>query len=398
MGNYVKYLNIAFEKTWLENLWKDYRKYLVTTDPNLIDLNQVKYELNLHPLIKDIAPHLDINKDEVDLDKISNNPTFNILNLLGRDIYLLKDEIMARGKRFINDLQKANEYESQRFTLLIAAGYKLLGYKVEFLPTNDNKTADLHVWNEVADYIVECKMRNQSQSDKDRYILVTEAAIELFKMFVANNIKDTTVQIILEKDIQLNNGFLLQSLVVTILNAPIFKHTFDHLGDTVNVKVFKTTDKLLKMLGDDLNINKISYMGRALDTINGIDRQNRNVLIINKKVKESDLYLDLLNDANMKEKQNRKLIVYYDLGRGYDNWPQSIAKKVFDDINNNISLFPNIDCLFTLQSLPKYRDGLVILEPSIHYVGQKSKLGDAPDKLNLFGVQGDTGIENYLKI
>lgn len=50
------------------------------------------------------------------------------------------------------------KYEGNRFVLLVAAGYKLLGYEVKILAIDPrNKTPDLLVKKNQQEYLIECK-------------------------------------------------------------------------------------------------------------------------------------------------------------------------------------------------------------------------------------------------
>jgi len=128
-------------------------------------------ELELHPVLIDVFKVQDIKEAKLDFSKIESVPSANYhLSHLGRDLELLSVEIAERGSHLKTDLLNPIGYESHRFNLMIAAGYKIEGYKVKFVPSSPKiKRADLLVNSSKGEFYIENKRANQDVSDFPRY-------------------------------------------------------------------------------------------------------------------------------------------------------------------------------------------------------------------------------------
>ena len=126
-----------------------------------------------------------------------------------------------------------------------------------------------------------------------------------------------------------------------------------------------------------------------------------NAILLNKNVEESvprNLY-DLLQDANLKQKGNGKLLAYVDMGRGLNDWTESLANTLKEELQNKQDNYPNIDGFVIMQSplriLPSRE---IVTQPSTFVVGKKSKIGADPEEINIPGLQGETGLDNYFNL
>lgn len=391
-----------FGKDWLNQQWDSFRQSKLNDNPDKINANNIKIELELHPLIYEGANYQDIYSPNFDLYKIPHDATYKILCHFGRDLLLLQNELAARGNTIKNPLRNWKEFNNHRFMLLVASGYKLLGYKVEFLPPikiNGKKTADLKVSKVSTEYLIECKQKNQGEEDNYRHPAAARIAENLNEFYLSKRIQGLTVAIdsydVLEKfEVELIKLIKIHILANVFKKEPVI---FEINGCKVEVSFFYTSTKLdlLNILEEERNIKKIAHITRTEDAFVVVDSKNTNLLLLNKKRKEDEIPLDPLVNANLKEKGGNKLIAYYDMGRSYESWTDTIAERIWNDLNDGKYTFENIDCLFTSQTLPLYKNKQVIYQPNMRCVGRISKIGGNPKDLNLLGFQGDTGMDTY---
>ncbi len=398
--DYIKCVSDYFGESWLDSNWESFRQSRINSIAEILTAAEIKADLDLHPLIYDIANYQDISSSHVDLRRIPQDSTYRLLCHLGRDIDLLHNELGERGNKLKHSLCQQKEFNSHRFTLLVAAGFKLLNYKIEFLPEVKGKnTADLKVTYGSREYFVECKQRNQDVADRERYLCTGEYQEHLFNLFRQLGITNLLIDIEATGNIDTYKNTLLKLLVLYI-RVNIYEKKpleWDVDGNKVIIKFFYTDSKpeLLNILEQERNIKMITHVTRTEDAFCAVDLKNKNIILLNKNSKEDDPQIDNLYNANLKEKGNSKLIVYYDMGRSYESWTDKIGSMIYKDLNENNYAFENIDLLVTCQTMPKYRNNEVIIKPDFRGVGKISKIGGNPADLRLFGFQGDTGMDHY---
>ncbi len=149
MNTYYQYVLDFFGEDWFQSNWKDFTSKRNKYPQDSLNREIVINELGLHPLLSEVFRYQkDTTINNLDFDRITpaSGSDF-IFQHLGRDLSLLKEEIEARGKQIQKDLKSPFSYENHRFNLMVAAGYKLLGFKVEFVPSQSStiKTPDLLV-------------------------------------------------------------------------------------------------------------------------------------------------------------------------------------------------------------------------------------------------------------
>lgn len=398
MHKYIKVIHDFYGSAWLNEQWKKFLMFKSNDDPDNIDSKQIEAELKMHPLMYMLANYLGDSK-LVDLNKpfSETDGMYQVLLHLGRDIELLSFEISQRGSKLKLDLLKPNEFNSHRFMLLIAAGYKILGYKVEFIPQKQgHKMPDIHVWkSEKQDFVIECKQRDQNKADFERYLFTAVLAEKIFPILKAKNIKKITIEIYADLKLEPHKDVLEKIIRIAIACGrfePIYLE-----NEKIKILFYNTDSRgnYDQILYSERNINKVTYVSRCEDAFVAADCKNSNVIFLDKEIKEEKVLTDLLIDANLKEKDGKKLIVYYDLGRSYESWVEIIVKKLFENRTTGLDVYPNIDCLFACQTMEKYKEGKIFYQPFFTSTARLSSMGGDPQQLELVGLQGDTGIDHY---
>lgn len=395
MHHYVKELQDFFGQAWFDKEIHNFKKDSVSVPEDVIDSEQIRRELELHPLIYTLINYVGDAKS-INFDRLPDDGTYQVLLHLGRDLELLAKEIRQRGTKIKDALLRPNEFNSYRFMLLVAAGYKMLGYKVEILPEKSHKTADLAVYKSPnQDYLVECKQRNQNMADCERYNQTAVLAEYLFPLFKANKITHLTLEV--HSDVKLHDYLdLLKKIITVSIRCGRYEPVNLEAG-RIRVLFFdtKTKGNLHQILENERNIRKVTYISRCEDAFVAADCVNCNVVQLDKDVKEEALITSLLEDANMKEKDRRKLVVYYDLGRAYSTWVEKATKTVFEERTKQNDCYPNIDCLFACQTMEKFIGGQIFFQPSFTCTAKVSSMGNNIETLDLLGFQGNTGMDSY---
>jgi hypothetical protein len=400
MNKYHQSVIDYFGKDWFEEGWKKFCEIRSKHPKGSFAQEILELELNLHPLQKEIfrwqgpsyAGDLDFSK--IPLGGASDF----IFSHLGRDLELLKEEIKMRGHSIKRDLLIAENYEGNRFVLLVAAGYKLLGYEVEFLPMDPHfKTPDLLVKMDQQKYLIECKQRNQEIADKDEYLFfgkLAETFLPLLRMRQKQDIL-IDVQIFMPSNPQIKKEIEIE------INKQIWRNQKSKDFSKFRVGIFKASSSpgLIDLLQSSGHFQNVPVFTRTEDMYIASDPLSKNVIAMNKRVKEekipSNTYEELF-DANKHNKGSKKLIVYYDFGRGFTAWADNLGKQTFNEYKDVEKKLGNIDLFVFLQTLLKYKGMSTEVRPTFNFIGNKEKMEGTPDQLNLFGMQGHTGMDSYI--
>jgi hypothetical protein len=130
-------------------------------------------ELKLHPIIKDVLRTFQPGQEKFDQNILPNQCKADAeLMLLGRDLYILHDELLENPNvyaEYQRELANPQSYRARRFELMVAAGYKIQGYAIRFLARESDvskKTYEFSATSPAGKSIqVECKQRNQALTD-----------------------------------------------------------------------------------------------------------------------------------------------------------------------------------------------------------------------------------------
>lgn len=397
MNSLIDYVNIFFGQPWIRENWRQYLDTRGDDSPTKFTSESVIEEISLHPLLYLGADSQDIKTGIFDFNKIPNDSgNYSTLLYLGRDLMLLEAEIKARGGKIKNSLKRISEYDSTRFCILIATAYKLLGHKVEFLPEKENKMPDLLVTNGNIQFVVECKQRNQRQSDKERYEMFIKIVSSIRPLLIKKKLKDLSLEI----KINVNKNNLLDEVnqeVMRSISSGSYKPIANKLF-TVKFAKAHLRSHYDQFVNNPDNVNNVVYFTRAENSFLFTDPSNQNLILINKHYAEdllpNNLY-ELIVDANNKSKNGNKLILHYDFGISDSDWVNIVANKIYKEISNNIIRYENIDLFVFSQTMPRNIDHQIVFKPDFKTIGRKSNLTDIPLK-TLVGQQGETGMDSYL--
>lgn len=395
-----------FGYDWFSQQWEEFRIKRNNYEKNSLNKEVVLLELGLHPLVKEIIKYQDLSSSDIDYSKIPNKSLGHIdIQYLGRDLELMDKEIKERGGRLIKDLKQPSGYDNHRFNLLVATGYKQLGYDVQFVPSSskNGKTPDLHISKNGNSFYIECKQRDQFASDKNRFGLVAQISEELFQFLRSFNFLYLGIRI----DILKGNSVVdVQQITKTIKEQLIRRDLspIDLKQDGVTISFFdiKNNSKILKLLKDTGHMDGQIVFTSAEDFYFSSDPNTHNSFFVNKNIGETlplNIY-SLLEDANSKNTSEESLVVYLDLGRGFPEWGDKLVDEVISQWNNNLDDYPNIAGLVVIQTLPRImQSSEIIIHPCPRFVGRLSKLGiTATNTIEFFGNQGTTGIDGYLRL
>lgn len=386
---------------WFDSSWKSFQKKRKKYPQDSLDPEVTQLEIQLHPLLKEVFRHQDLSFDTLDFTRIPQKCLADImLTYLGRDLELLCKEIKQRGNKIKKSLQDAIKYEGHRFTLLVAAGYKLLNYKIEFIPSSSRKgkTADLKVVDmQDRKYLIECKQRNQRLSDRQRITFLARIAEKIFPLLRTFNYSDILI------NIEAKGSFNDVGSLISELTRRISTGNFNEFQSKQNIIkiVFARISKNLQIR--NLLINSGHLQGKPATTTTPdyfFTSEGNNAIFLNKDVDPDFLpqnVYDLLEDANKKNRNRERLLVYFDVGTGMGEWCETLALQIKRKFKENKNAYPNIAGVVICHTLPEIDlDRKVIFNPRLFMVGFKSRLGGLPKNLNLFGAQGKSGLDGYL--
>ena len=395
---YQKVIN-SFTPEWINSEWLKFKDKRAAFSPKALGKEIVSLELRLHPLFKLVINYQDMKSNELDFSKIPERCLADLeLMYLGRDLMLLEEEMALRGNKLIKDLKQAGNYSNHRFTLLTAAAFKKEGYEIEFVPeSSKEKRADLFVKREY-DFYVECKQRNQHASDIKRFELLALLSEKVFSALDLLRYNTISLKIDIIDEKQINETQMLEDLTsriargnFSVIQNNAYTITFFNLNQQPEVRNLLLSaghlrGKIVFTVADDYFFSS---------SVSG------NAILVNKSVGNSiprNLY-SLLQDASLKQKNGGKLLVYVDVGRGINDWAETLARSLKDGLEKNQDQYPNIDGFVVMQSpfkiLPSRN---IVTQPNVFVVGRRSKIGTDPETLSLPGTQGETGLDNYFKL
>jgi hypothetical protein len=322
-----------------------------------------------------------------------------IFSHLGRDLELLSDEISIHGDRIRKDLLAPENYEANRFTLIIAAGYKLLNYKVEFIAATSSKEkrADLLIQGKII-FLVEAKQRNQAFSDKERYSFFGKLTERFLPLLHQLNRKDIFLNIEIKYGAELKT---IEKSLFEDIRKLIWRNQKSTNGNyKITLNNLSSHRDFKKILLEGGHLREYPVFTKTEDGFIASDPINQNVVWLNKsinpKTKFPNAFYSLLEDANAKTKNGNRLLLYLDLERGSSDWVDQIAKDILEDMDTYSKDYPNIDGYVISQIPLKFLGKTTIIQPTFNFIGKKSTWSDEPDPTKFFGMQGHTGMDDYL--
>lgn len=399
MNKYHQTVIDYFGQDWFEENWNTFCEIRSKHPKGSFAQEILKLELDLHPLLKEVFRWQGSYSNKLDFNKIPIGGASDfIFSHLGRDLDLLKEEIKERGGNVKRDLLSPEKYEGNRFVLLVATGYKLLGYEVKILAIDPrNKTPDLLVKKNQQEYLIECKQRNQEVSDKEEYLFFGQLAEKYMPLLALKSMKDILFDIQAFVDLTTQ----LQQEIDKEITRQIWRNQKSKDFSKFKVRILKASSnpELIALLQSSGHFQNVPVFTRTEDMYIASDPDTKNVIAMNKGAKEdkipSNTYEELF-DANKHNKGNKKLIVYYDFGRGFTTWTDSLGKQTFHEYREVEKELKNIDLFVFCQTLLKYKGITTEVRPTFNFIGDKKKMEGTPDQLNLFGIQGHTGMNSYI--
>jgi len=247
------------------------------------------------------------------------------------------------------------------------------------------------------EYLIECKQRNQEVSDKEEYLFFGQLAEKYLPLLSLRGTKD----ILLDIQIFVDLATQIKQEVDKEINRQIWRNqkTKDFRKFRVGILKASSSPGLIALLQSSGHFRNVPVFTRTEDMYIASDPATKNVIAMNKSAKEdkipSNTYGELF-DANKHNKGNRKLIVYYDFGRGFTAWTNSLGKQTFNEYKEVEKELKNIDLFVFCQTLLKYKGTTTEVRPTFNFIGDKKKMEGTPDQLNLFGIQGHTGMNSYI--
>ncbi len=398
MNKYHQRLLDYFGEDWFVTGWKEFCEARDIFPKNSFKADIIELELALHPLYIEFFRYQKDYKSKLDFSRIPRLGSSDyILTHLGRDIGLLEQEIKDRGNKIKTDLLDPYHFEAHRFNLLIASGYKLLGYKVELVASsNKMRKPDIFVKKD-DEFYIESKQRNQTISDGDRYKFFGELAEKTSETLHSLNMHDYQIGVDLTSDSKLHEikEHVFKS-IDDILHGR--KHEY-HKSYRLTVGRLSSNISLLTTLRDNGHFNDFAIFSRTEDGFIASDPQFENAIWLNKSINPdkipSAVYDDLYN-ADSKNTDGKKLVVYLDLERGYSEWVDKLSKHVSDNLDQYNNDLPNIDGYMISKTPINYIGKTTFIQPKFSFVGKQNIWNGLLGKNEIFGLQGHTGMDDYI--
>lgn len=392
--HYCKVVSDFFEASWIEKEWNKYllQKSKFTSSNSIKEAVFVDYDV--HPLLTHLfkwwlmVPEM----NEVSIAVPNNTDSSFIICHLGRDLELLVNEISKRGNQIRDELRVPSKYDSLRYTLLIAAGYKLNGFEVEILGRSKKKIPDLFVKKSEHQFYIECKRRNQKEADRKIYSIFLHVVEKYLPQMEKNKLRKLHLEIRANLNIEDKEDEFL-------INLDKFWHTSENLSDKYEVTIYDQSQngrfrEMMKELG---HFNGRIMFSRAPNQFIASEPIGENIISLelsfkNKKIPPA-VFGELI-DANKHQKGEDKLIVYYDFGDGRTEWITMISDQAYEEFDDpDIS---NIDAIVFSNTSTTHLERSKTYEPNFYLIGDIERLDIPGKKIDLFGLSGKAGFDSYI--
>lgn len=359
-------------------------------------------ELKLHPIIKDVLRTFKPGQEKFDQNILPSHSKADAeLMLLGRDLHLLHDELLENPDvyaEYQRELSNPQLYRARRFELMIAAGYKIQGYSIHFVARESDKNKKTYEFSATLpsgkSVQVECKQRNQA--------LVDSAAVNYLSLLMkklAPVFCDGKHNLIVSTDLKSINLSQVNELAKLIASHIESKTYFQQIATELGSIEIKEYSKY------QLQNTLFSELDRQHPTYTTTDDEYISCykgfyLMIRRSLGDEILksYNRLFSDAKKKFGiADECRLVYFDIC----DLPTDEADRIASAIKANP--IPSVDGVFLLKSIlhlvpSGIGQSAITFSPATKTYLKKSKMekGILPD--NIFGLQGDTGFDDYIKL
>lgn len=359
-------------------------------------------EIKLHPIIKDVLRTFQPGQEKFDKNILpSGCKADSELMLLGRDLYILHNELLVNPDvyaEYQRELVKPQLYRARRFELMVAAGYKIQGYAIHFIAResgNNKKTYEFSATSPEGKNIqVECKQRNQTLVDSAVVNQLSHLMKRLAPLFCDGN--HNLIVSIDPKSINLSQINELAKLIARhIKNKTYFQQITTELG-SIEIKGY-SKHQIKRSLFSELDRLHPTYTTTEDEYISC---HNGFYLMIRRSLGDEILksYNRLFSDAKKKFGiADVCRLVYFDIG----DLPVDETDRIASAIKTNP--IPSVDGVFLLKSIlhlvpSGMGQSAITFSPATKTYLKKSKMDEGIIPDNVFGLQGDTGFDNYINI
>jgi len=359
-------------------------------------------ELKLHPIIKDVLRMFQPGQDKFDQNMLPNRcKADSELMLLGRDLGILHDELLENPDiyaEYQRELSNPQSYRARRFELMVAAGYKLQGYVIHFVARESGGSKKTYEFSATSpdgrNIQVECKQRNQALIDSIAVNFLSSLMKKLAPNFCDGN--HNLIVSVEPKTTNLSQVNELTKLITdNIKGKNYFRRIITELGN-VEIKEY-SKNQIENTLFSELDCPHPTYTTTEDEYISC---HKGFYLMVKRSLGDEILksYHRLFSDAKKKfGTTDMCRLVYFDIGE----LPTEEAARIALAIKTNP--IPSVDGVFLLKStLHLVPNGMgesaITFSPATKAYLKKSKMDEdiLPD--SAFGLQGDTGFDNYIKI
>ena len=321
--------------------------------------------------------------------------------LLGRDLYLLNDELLENPDvyaEYQRELSNPQLYRARRFELMVAAGYKIQGYSIHFIARESDKSKKTYEFSATLpsgkSVQVECKQRNQALVDSTAINCLSLLMKKLAPVFCDG--KHNLIVSIDPKSIDQSQVNELAKLIAShIESKTYFQQIITELG-SIEIKEYSKY-QLQNTLFSELDRQHPTYTTTEDEYISC----HKGFYLMIKRSLGSEIlksYDRLFSDAKEKfDVTDMCKLVYFDIG----DLPIDEASRISSAIKSNP--IPSVDGVFLLKSIlhlvpSGMGQSAITFSPATKAYLKKSKIDRdiLPD--SVLGLQGDTGFDNYIKL
>jgi len=376
------------------------RNKISSNDTYSVDI--IILELKLHPIIKDVLRIFKPGQELFDQSQFPDHCKADAeLILLGRDLHVLHDDLLENPDvyaEYQRELANPQSYRARRFELMVAAGYKIQGYAIHFIARESDKSKKTYEFEATSpsgkNIQVECKQRNQALVDSAAVNYLTLLMKKLSPVLCDGN--HNLIVSIDPKSINFSQVDELTRLVISYVKSrTYFQLIVTEIGG-IEIKEYTK---------HEIQNSRFSELDRSHPTYTTTEDEyiachKGFYLMLRRSLGDEVLksYNRLFSDAKKKfDVTDICRIVYFDVGE----LPVDETDRISLSIKANP--IPGVDGVFLLKSiLHLVPSGLgqntITFSPATKAYFNKSKMSEGILPASIFGLQGDTGFDNYIKL
>ncbi len=359
-------------------------------------------ELKLHPIIKDVLRTFKPGQEKFDQNLLPSHDKADAeLMLLGRDLHLLHGELLENPDvyaEYQRELSNPQLYRARRFELMVAAGYKIQGYSIHFIARESDISKKTYEFSATLpsgkSVQVECKQRNQALADSTAINYLSLLMKKLAPIFC-----DGSHCLIVSIDLETISLSQVNELAKLIVDRIESKTYFQQITTKLGIVEIKEYSKhqIKNTLFSELDRPHPTYTTTEDEYISC---HKGFYLMIRRSLGDEILksYDRLFSDAKKKfDATDPCRLVYFDIGE----LPVDEADRISLAIKANP--IPSVDGVFLLKSIlhlvpSGMGQSAITFSPATKTYLKKSKMekGILPD--SIFGLQGDSGFDGYIKL